>query len=757
LIARWRWPALVVSIVVALISATPARRLEFSNDYRVFFSKRNPQLTAFEEIERIYTKNDTLLFVLKPATGSVFTREVLALVKGLTEAGWQIPHSIRVDSITNFQHTRAREDFLVVGDLVAEPEQLRPAELEEIRAVAIGEPLLRNRLISADGSTTGVNVRLQVPGQSQTEIPEAVDSARRLLGQLRAQHPDIQVELSGSGMLSNAFAEAPQKDLSLLVPLMYTVLLATMLLLLRSITATLAAVGVVALSALTAMGFAGWMNLKLNGISACAPTIILTLGIANAIHILISLFAEMGGGASQRQALRESLRVNAEPVFLTSLTTVIGFLSLNFSDAPPLQDLGNITAVGIAAAWAYSMVFLPAVIAIVPVRSRRGAAASSAAMARLAEFVIAHRGALLLSMAALAVVLTSFIGRFEINDRPIEYFDESIEFRRAADFAQKHLVGIYGVSFSVSAGESSGINEPQYLRRLEAFAEWFRAQPEVTHVSVITDTLKRLNRNMHGDDPAYYRLPETRNVAAQYLLLYEMSIPYGLDLNDQINVDKSATRVDVTFGDIDFKIVKRLKAEAEQWLREHGLPSMQAEGASPAVMFAYIAERNIYAMLRGTGLAFALISLVLIVALRNLKIGTVSVIPNIVPIGMAFGTWAILFREVGFAVSVVAGVSIGIIVDDTVHFLSKYLRARREKKASSADAVRYAFATVGTALWVTSAILVFGFGALSLSAFWPNATMGMLTALAIAAALAADFLLLPPLLMLLDTKRGGEG
>jgi predicted RND superfamily exporter protein len=308
------------------------------------------------------------------------------------------------------------------------------------------------------------------------------------------------------------------------------------------------------------------------------------------------------------------------------------------------------------------------------------------------------------------------------------------------------------MSFSIRAGESSGINDPEYLRRLDAFAKWLRAQPGVHHVSTFTDTVKRLNKNMHGDDPTYYRLPEARELAAQYLLLYEMSLPYGLDLNDQLNVDKSATRFDVVCGDVDFKILKDIKGRAEQWLRDNGLPSMVAEGASPAVMFAYIAERNIQSMVRGTIIALLLISLVLAVALRSLRLGVLSILPNIIPIGMAFGIWALLFGEVGFAVSIVAGVSIGIIVDDTVHFLAKYLRARRERGMNSPDAVRYAFSTVGHALWVTSLILVVGFSVLSLSAFWPNATLGLLTALAIAAALFADFLFLPPLLMALDGK-----
>jgi predicted RND superfamily exporter protein len=751
-IIRRRWSVLVLCVGVTALVASGLGRLQFSSDYRAFFGKTNPQLNAFDAIERIYTKNDNVLFVLQPSGGDVFTPRVLGAVKEITAAGWKVPYSLRVDSITNFQYTRAEEDDLIVADLVSDPERLSAQELEQIRGVALTEPLLRDRLISPNSSTTGVNVRLQLPGSALTELTEVMTHVRRLAAQLREKYPYIRIELTGTAVLSYAFAEAPAADLGFLTPLMYGLLIAAMVVFLRSFSGTVTAVGVVGLSALLTMGAAGWMGIKLNGVSVSAPTIILTVGIADSVHLLVSMFAAMRRGASRHDALIESMRINHQPVFLTSLTTVIGFLSLNFSDAPPLRDLGNLTAIGVAAAWAFSMAFLPALMAILPVRVRPAAANAGRGMSRLAEVVIAHQRSLLLGIGALVVTLTACTALFEINDRPVEYFDESIEFRRATDFATENLMGLYGMSFSVGAGGSSGINDPEYLRRLDAFAEWLRAQPVVHHVSTLTDTVKRLNKNMHGDDPAYYRLPDSRDLAAQYLLLYEMSLPYGLDLNDQINVDKSATRLDVVCGDVDFKILKDLKARAEEWLRTNGLPSMVAEGASPAVMFAYIAERNIHSMVRGTITALLLISVVLTLSLRSVRLGLISVVPNVIPIGMAFGLWALVFGEVGFAVSIVAGVSIGIIVDDTIHFLSKYLRARRVHGMNPPDAVRYAFSTVGHALWVTSLILVVGFSTLSMSAFWPNATLGLLTALAIAAALLADFLFLPPLLMALDGK-----
>jgi predicted RND superfamily exporter protein len=271
----------------------------------------------------------------------------------------------------------------------------------------------------------------------------------------------------------------------------------------------------------------------------------------------------------------------------------------------------------------------------------------------------------------------------------------------------------------------------------------------VLHVNTLTDIMKRLNRNMHGDDPEWHRLPDQRELSAQYLLLYEMSLPYGLDLNNQIDIGKSATRMTVSLESMSTNELLALEQRAQAWLTEN-TPHMQTNGASPSVMFAHIGYRNIRSMLTGTTIALVLISLVLIIALRSVKIGLISLVPNLVPAAMGFGLWGLLVGEVGLALSVVTGMTLGIVVDDTVHFLSKYLRARREQGLDATDAVRYAFSTVGMALWVTSLVLIAGFMVLTQSAFKLNADMGLLTAITIGFALAADFLFLPPLLMKAD-------
>ena len=320
----------------------------------------------------------------------------------------------------------------------------------------------------------------------------------------------------------------------------------------------------------------------------------------------------------------------------------------------------------------------------------------------------------------------------------------------------KNLGGLYQSEHSIGSDSAHGISEPDYMSKIDEFADWYRAQPEVTHVNVISDTMKRVNKSMHGDEQEWYRLPEDRQMGAQYLLLYELSLPYGLDLNNQINLDKSATRLTATLGNVSTHEIRGLAERAEGWLRANAPEEMFGVASSGAIMFSHISKRNIDNMLFGTTLALILISGVLMVALRSFRIGLISLLPNLAPAVLAFGVWGIFVGQVNVGLSIVVTMTLGIVVDDTVHFLSKYLRARREQGLSAEDAVRYAFSSVGRALIVTSVILVVGFTILSLSNFDMNGSMGRMTAMTIAFALIADLTALPALLMTVDTKNRSQ-
>ncbi len=398
------------------------------------------------------------------------------------------------------------------------------------------------------------------------------------------------------------------------------------------------------------------------------------------------------------------------------------------------------------------LVVVPPLVAILPIRAGKKASSERlGVVAGLGEFVIAKRKGLLWFGVAAIAFLSVMITRNELNDEFVKYFDETFDFRTSTDFTSENLSGIYTQEFSLGSGEEGGIANPEYLENVEAFANWARAQPDVQHVFTITDTFKRLNKNMHGDDPEWYALPKERDLAAQYLLLYEMSLPYGLDLNDTINIEKSSTRLIVTTDNINAGRMLELQAQSEEWLHANTPEHMWTVPASTNLMFSHISERNIKSSLIASAIALVLISIILMVAFRSVKFGVLSILPNLAPALMAFGIWGMFVGTIDLGNAIVTTMALGIIVDDSVHFLSKYLRARREGGMDAQEAVRYAFSTVGTALIVTSFILVAGFSILGLSPFGLNAGMGILTAIVLLVALGADLLFLPPLLMQIDT------
>ncbi len=750
-VLRYRWFGFLLIAATVVFAFKGTSFLSFSNDYRIFFSKENPQLVAFETLQNTYTKSDNVLIVIAPKDGNVFTPETLSTVEWVTRQAWQMPYSLRVDSISNFQHSYAQGDDLIVEDLILEAVDFSQSKLEQVKQVATQEPLLVKRLVSPSGHVTAVNVTIQLPAiHPDKEVPEVVVFARQLADQIRQRDANLDVYLTGVVFLNNAFSENALKDMQTLVPVMFLVIIVLLILMLRSFWATLATMVVTLLSIITALGVAGWLGITITPPLASAPTMIMTLAVADCVHLLVTFLQGLQQGKSRYDAMRESLRINIQPIFLTSITTAIGFLSMNFSDAPPFRDLGNVVSIGVIAAFFYSIILLPLFMLLLPVKAASSPPRTVKLMDKFADQIISHRKVLLWGMSLFAIVMISFIPRNELNDQFVNYFDERVDFRTDTDFTTQNLTGLYSISYSLNAESSGGISEPAYLEAMEKFAHWYAQQEGVIQITTLTNTMKRLNKNMHEDRQDWYRTPQNRQLAAQYLLLYEMSLPYGLDLNNQINIDKSATRFDVFVDNLTSNQLMALEDKANTWLEENAPAGMQVNGASPAIMFSHIGQRNIRSMLIGTTVALVLISMLLIFALRSVKIGLLSLIPNLVPAGLAFGLWGITVGQVGLALSIVTGMTLGIVVDDTVHFLSKYLRARREEGMDAKNAVRYAFHTVGTALWTTSMVLIAGFLVLSYSPFELNAGMGLLTAITIAFALAADFLLLPTLLMAVD-------
>lgn len=749
-VPRHPWLMIVLSLLFAAICATGLLRLSFDADTRTFFGHENPQFQALQELEERFGRNNSVLFILTAKEGNLFTADNLTAVAELTERAWYVPYSTRVDSIATYQSTRAVGDDIVVEPLFDDAGSLDEDELAALRERALAIDDITNWLISEDGRVTAVLVQIQAPGKDRDEVPTITDFARQLQADIEAAHPGIEVRLSGGVLADATFAEAGRNDMIQLIPIMLGLIVITLAAGYRSFTATAITLAVVGLSVVVALGIAGYLGISINSATGGAPVVIMTLCVADCVHLLTLAKQEMSRGLSRADALAASLRFNLVAIFMTSVTDVIGFMALNFGDSPPLQDLGNIVSIGVVAGFIFSVTLAPALVTLMPSSLSFRVMHGQGLMRRLSGFLIDRRkrlaAVLLLAIVGLGLGTTQIV----YDDDFIHYFGEEYEFRRDTDYLQDNLTGLQILAFVLPAGESEAIASPDYLRQVDDFAEWLRAQPSVIHVNAVSDIVKRLNRNLHGDDPAEERIPDERELIAQLLLFYELSVPFGQDLTSQIDITKSATKLTASLVHVSSADIRRIGADAEAWMRTN-TPDIYAPATGLSMAYAYLSKTNVEAMIDGTFVALFMIAVTMFLVLRNLRLALLSLLPNLFPALAALGLWGWIQGEVNLAVSVVASISFGIIVDDTTHFFAKYVFARR-KGMNPQDAMRNTLEDVGLAVILTSVVLAAGFIVLATSGFAISVHMGLLTAITVGVAVFAEFMLVPALLLWFDRR-----
>lgn len=750
---RFSWWMLLATMLLVVVATIGGKNLYFRGDYNIFFDGQNAQLRAYDEIQTTFAKSDNLSIVIAPKSGEVFEGETLSLVQQLTKDAWQIPYSSRVDSLANYQHTEALEDDLIVEDLLLEEYELTDARIDKIKRIALSEPVVKHSLISGKGDVTVVNITVQLPQIDETaEAIEVIDSANELIAKYQQQYPNVEFYKAGIVAMNHAFMVAAQDDSATLVPTMLLVILLFLTIMLRSFLSVIATLVVIIASVMATMGLSGWAGMFLSTATVNIPTLVMTLAVADCVHVIATMRQNMKKGHSKPFAIDQSVAINFMPILMTSVTTAIGFLMMNMSDSPVLRDFGNLAALGVMIACFLSVSLLPALLRVLPIKVKQVDKTQQGTpdfMDKLGDWVVSNRKVLLPVSAIVIAMSAALVPLNKVNDESVKYFDSRSEFRQAADFMEARISGMTNISIAVKTNESQGIADPVFLKAIGDFSQWLRDQPEADHVATLSDVYKRLNKNMHADDQSYYTLPLDRELAAQYLLLYEMSLPYGLDLNNQVNVDKSSIKMVVTVDNLGSVELVDLENRIYAWFAQHA-PQYEVVASSPSLMFAHIGETNMASMLSTLPMTLILISALMIFALRSLRLGLISVVPNMAPAIIGFGLWALLSGEINLGLSVVVTLTLGIVVDDSVHFLSKYQRARLQGQ-SAEQAVRYAFHTVGRALWITTVVLVAGFSVLAMSSFRLNADMGQLSALVIFIALVVDFIFLPALLMKFDT------
>lgn len=742
-----RW-LLLITLAITLVSIIGLKNMGLSSNYKIFFDDADRDLQTLEQMETTYSTTDNIFIMVKSKNSDVYNVNTLNLVFALTEQLWTVEHVSRVDSLANFMFSQADGDDILIEEFIYETSQITTEYAQSIKLAASQERDLVGSLVTTNGMYTAINVTATLPGlDHKTETLALTSGVEALLANMQREYPEHEFATTGLVTMNGAFFQAAKSDFTVLIPIMIVFVLVAAGIILGSIGASLCILVVLLSSLLAALGLAGWLNINLSAPSISAPIIMFTVIVASSIHIISYVKRQLLEGSSQYKAILLSYQHNGKPIIVSHLTTIVGFLAMNSSDSPPFRDLGNIVAFGVVFSLLLSFTLLPAMLFKVKLSTTKSNTLNLFSnMDRFTHILLKMKKPILYILVPLCFLI-SFLGFLnESNDDLIKYFNESVEFRKQSEAVDKQFSGLYNIGYSLETTSKDGIFSIAYLKFIEQFDSWLTEQPEVVVTTSPLHRMKQLNRLMNADDAHYYRLADNATMAAQHFLLYEMSLPFGRDVNDMVSFDKSAMKLTARLHNSSSVAMIDFEIKVKEWLDKNKPDYITYSYSSPSLIFSHIGQSNIISLLKGAFIAFIVISIALSIVFRSVYIGLLTLIPNLLPVGMAFGFWYCIEGQISMGLAGVSAMAIGIIVDDTVHFLYQYINGLK-RGLSPQQSIQFTFERTMGAIVISSILLMIGFLLLATSSFEKNAQMGLLTSVTIMLALLFDLIVLPVLAM----------
>jgi len=741
-------------LVLVLILGRGITSVVFDPDMERFFPKGHSATSLSYEIDETFIRTDNIVIAINAKNNSIFTKKTLSLIESLTEKSWTVPYSIRVDSLTNYSYVRSVDDDLLVEPFIENALSMEDSFIQRREKIVEEEEIIYGSLISKDKKTTVISIVVDPPNpDANLKLIDTIEYMLEYIDEAKSNHPELDIRILGTPYQEYISPKMVLSEMPIVMPSMLLLILVSVFFMLRSVFAVLATIFVIVLSLISTFGSVGFIGNALNQMVITIPILIITLALADCVHLFSIFFQQRAKGYSSKESMVKSLELNLQPLFLTTLTTCIGFLSFNVLDVPPLRDLGNYVSIGIAMAFIFTIFFAAPLFSFFEIKAPKSVNQQVNLSKKIAKFSLKNSKTLLWSVPLMSVLLISLIPLNVLDENPTQMYDEGFTSFSSDTLWLDEMLGVtFPVSFKAESKNGS-VSEPEFLKKIDSFTNWLETQDEVNHVTSLAHTMKNLNKSMHGDDPKWETIPESEELSSQYLFFYEMSLPMGLDLNSSISQDRSSTKISANLDDMSGKEFLKFDSKVRAHLEDNNLTEIISPAAGFRVVFSHISTVIVNSLLLGVFIGLLLITLMLGLFFRSIPFGVLSAFPNVLPIGAAFGIWALYDGQVGFMVAVGMGSTLGIIVDFTVHLLSKYDLARREMGQSPEEAVMFAFESVGFALIVMTVVISLGFLVLNLVNFLPLHDFARFSTISFIMALIIDFLFFPNLLVKFDKRK----
>ncbi len=745
---------LVFSLFFIMAFIPGLLRFNEKYDVRIWFRETDPQIEKLNAFERHFGNDENLVIAMYSESG-IFDEQSMKTLYELTDKAWLIPEVLRVDSLTNYSDTFAEGDEIFVEPFIKDG-PWDSSYLNERRERAAKHRVLPDYLISKDGKSAMVFARLVPTLQGSPNYQLIVERARELIKNLEEKDPEAQFHLIGEAAVNDAFREVSWTDSEKIIPLMFALIIIYMLFTFRSVSATLLPLTLIGTSILITFGLCFYLGMHYNQILSILPGILVAISIADSVHLIVTYLQFRGMGHDSKTAGLYALQKNFIPTFLTSVSTLIGFWSLMITDLVPIREMGLLAGVGTGVAWILTITMIAPAMILAPIKvsghfriftkdqSPRPWALKATSLIQRGSFFIVF---LFISLSGLSIYFGS---KVEVNSNPYEYFSDHIPLKRANEFVKDVFGGNAGPEFVFESGQADGIKDPEFLARVEKLKNWLDSKDYINKTIDIIDIIRQTHQALNAGNPEFYKIPPEKEAIAQELFLYTMSLPQGMDLNNRMTLDNSSMRMSVLWSVFDTRGWLEHVDEIESKMKELGI---EGHATGKFLLFQRMMDYVVLTFLQSITMAMILIALLMMLLLRSFKLGVLSLFPNILPLtfGAAFMYLTKIDLNIGSAL--VASVCLGIAVDDTIHFLTNYYRLRKEGHSIS-ESIARVFTYTGSALLVTTVILVSAFGLFIIGDFVPNFHFGLLSSFVLIVALITDVIFLPALLFSIERLKG---
>ena len=737
-------------LLLALMPGLSFLKEDYS--FNVWFAKGDPNLERFEKFEKRFGNDDLISFAVYSEKGFL-NFEALKLIDDLTDEMWQVTDVTRVDSITNTFMMSVEGDEFDVAPLVqkSDLEKQENHFLADLRKKITGNKLLENYLISEDHKMTLVLGKVKPSYIKVVDNEVLVEEARNLAQ--KYQKPGFEIHVVGTVPLTHAFKEITNRDIRILIPLVYFIFSILLFFIYRSFSGVFIPYVIIIFSVLMMVGTAGYFGDSINSLSIACPNILLTVAIADAIHLLTVYFIARRKGFTHPKALHYSLDKNFYPTLLTSLTTSVGFFSFAGAKIQPVEMLGVAVGIGVLYAWLNTYLLIPFLLNKFAPKEVEQEEISDLKVSdrtyKFVDFLLSKKRLILLTMIGICALTFKYFKTLEIDLNPLSQFPNDYSLVTANERINQHFKTVKSFEIMIDTPVGVSAKDPHFLKKLETFQNWLDTRPYMSNTVSIIDILKDLNQKFNQDDKRFYRLPETREGVAQQLLFYSLGLPPGKDINDRLSLKDDAVRI-TGFWTFDRSKPSRAAIKViDAKMQELGLQGF-VTGKVP--LFHELTPYVVETFVKSFKIAFIAITLILILTLASFKIGLLALIPNLFPLLCGGAIYAAAGEHVDIASVLVASVCLGIAVDDSIHFLFEYSK-NLKKNINFRENMALIFTTTIPSLVNTTVTIALGFGSFVLADYHPNAKFGVMVAVILVIALLADIFVLPAILAYAREKK----